>query len=324
MEKASGKADGSPSWSALEKGTQTRPPLPAGAPEESLIQPDRCPDPCPARVCLYVHVYWAGPSSAGRGHTACLSAFPAAIQEVHTDPLGRPPADPGGNHLRRGREDARVLRAAGLLPGGEGVLGCRWGTRGQMCVCAHPDAPFCSLAPSPPWTLAFREVLGSHGPARSPTQELLEEVHLHLVKEYIARLCKRRLVLKTAEQQLQLAGHVQANAQLIQQFCTQNVSTPTPSLPGRGAALLPQALQGLGQPLWASPNLIRPDLSLSGPPGALPGRASLSQRSLCPQGSPATWLHHALPTLAEIIRLQDPSAIKIEVATYATWYPDFR
>lgn len=28
--------------------------------------------------------------------------------------------------------------------------------------------------------------------------------------------------------------------------------------------------------------------------------------------------------LAEIIRLQDPSAIKIEVATYATWYPDFR
>ncbi|XP_040092343.1 tumor necrosis factor alpha-induced protein 2-like isoform X4 [Oryx dammah] len=93
-------------------------------------------------------------------------------------------------------------------------------------------------------------------------EELLEAVHLHLVKEYIARLCKRRLVLKTAEQQQQLAGHVQANAQLIQQFCTQS-------------------------------------------------------------GSPATWLHHALPTLAEIIRLQDPSAIKIEVATYATLYPDF-
>uniref|UniRef100_A0A8B9YLT4 Tumor necrosis factor alpha-induced protein 2 n=1 Tax=Bos mutus grunniens TaxID=30521 RepID=A0A8B9YLT4_BOSMU len=93
-------------------------------------------------------------------------------------------------------------------------------------------------------------------------EELLEAVHLHLVKEYIARLCKRRLVLKTAEQQQQLAGHVQANAQLIQQFCTQS-------------------------------------------------------------GSPATWLHDALPTLAEIIRLQDPSAIKIEVATYATLYPDF-
>lgn len=93
-------------------------------------------------------------------------------------------------------------------------------------------------------------------------EELLEAVHLHLVKEYIARLCKRRLVLKTAEQQQQLAGHVQANAQLIQQFCTQS-------------------------------------------------------------GSRATWLHDALPTLAEIIRLQDPSAIKIEVATYATLYPDF-
>ncbi|DAA33847.1 TPA: tumor necrosis factor, alpha-induced protein 2-like, partial [Bos taurus] len=41
-------------------------------------------------------------------------------------------------------------------------------------------------------------------------EELLEAVHLHLVKEYIARLCKRRLVLQTAEQQQQLAGHVQA------------------------------------------------------------------------------------------------------------------
>uniref|UniRef100_A0A8C0AJH4 Tumor necrosis factor alpha-induced protein 2 n=1 Tax=Bos mutus grunniens TaxID=30521 RepID=A0A8C0AJH4_BOSMU len=62
-------------------------------------------------------------------------------------------------------------------------------------------------------------------------EELLEAVHLHLVKEYIARLCKRRLVLKTAEQQQQLAGHVQANAQLIQQFCTQNVSPRPPSQP---------------------------------------------------------------------------------------------
>lgn len=93
-------------------------------------------------------------------------------------------------------------------------------------------------------------------------EELMELVHLHLVKEYIVRLSKRRLVLKTAEQQQQLAGQVLDNANLIQHFCTQN-------------------------------------------------------------GSPATWLQHALPTLAEIIRLQDPSAIKIEVATYATWYPDF-
>ncbi|XP_036118453.1 tumor necrosis factor alpha-induced protein 2 [Molossus molossus] len=93
-------------------------------------------------------------------------------------------------------------------------------------------------------------------------EELMELVHLHLVKEYIVRLSKRRLVLKTAEQQQQLARQVLANANLIQHFCTQS-------------------------------------------------------------GSPATWLHQALPKLAEIIRLQDPSAIKIEVATYATWYPDF-
>uniref|UniRef100_A0A8C3W1J0 TNF alpha induced protein 2 n=1 Tax=Catagonus wagneri TaxID=51154 RepID=A0A8C3W1J0_9CETA len=93
-------------------------------------------------------------------------------------------------------------------------------------------------------------------------EELMEVIHLHLVKEYILRLSKRRLVLRTPEQQQQLAGHILANAELIQSFCTEN-------------------------------------------------------------GSPATWLHRALPTLAEIIRLQDPSAIKIEVATYATWYPDF-
>ncbi|XP_006839605.1 PREDICTED: tumor necrosis factor alpha-induced protein 2 [Chrysochloris asiatica] len=93
-------------------------------------------------------------------------------------------------------------------------------------------------------------------------EELMEVVHLHLVKEYITRLSKRRLVLKTAEQQQQLAGHILHNAALIQHFCTQN-------------------------------------------------------------GSHATWLDPALPRLAEIIRLQDPSAIKMEVATYATWYPDF-
>nr|XP_017193215.2 tumor necrosis factor alpha-induced protein 2 [Oryctolagus cuniculus] len=93
-------------------------------------------------------------------------------------------------------------------------------------------------------------------------EELMEVIHLHLVKEYIVRLSKRRLVLKTAEQQQQLARHVLANAEVIQRVCTQH-------------------------------------------------------------GSSATWLHPALPTLAEIIRLQDPSAIKIEVAMYATCYPDF-
>ncbi|XP_060037062.1 tumor necrosis factor alpha-induced protein 2 [Erinaceus europaeus] len=93
-------------------------------------------------------------------------------------------------------------------------------------------------------------------------EELMEAVHLHLVKEYITLLGRRRLVLKAVEQQLQLAGQIEANANLIQSFCTQH-------------------------------------------------------------GSPASWLNPAIPTIAEIIRLQDPNAIKISVATYATWYPDF-
>lgn len=93
-------------------------------------------------------------------------------------------------------------------------------------------------------------------------EELMEAVHLHLVKEYIIRLSKRRLVLKTEEQQQQLARHILANADVIQRFCTQN-------------------------------------------------------------GSTATWLNQALPKIAEIIHLQDANAIKIEVATYATLYPDF-
>ncbi|KAG8514425.1 Tumor necrosis factor alpha-induced protein 2, partial [Galemys pyrenaicus] len=93
-------------------------------------------------------------------------------------------------------------------------------------------------------------------------QELVETVHLHLVREYLVRLSKRRLVLKTAEQQQQLARHIEANAEAIWDFCTQH-------------------------------------------------------------GSTASWLQQALPALAEIIRLQDPNAIKISVATYATWYPDF-
>ncbi|CAK6444073.1 unnamed protein product, partial [Pipistrellus nathusii] len=91
---------------------------------------------------------------------------------------------------------------------------------------------------------------------------LMELAHVHLVKEYIVWHSKRRLVLRTAEQQQQLAGQVLANANLIERFCTQH-------------------------------------------------------------DSPATWLQPALSTLAKIICLQDPSAIKIEVVTYATLYPDF-
>lgn len=59
----------------------------------------------------------------------------------------------------------------------------------------------------------------------------MEAVHLHLVKEYIIRLSKPRLVLKTAEQQQQLAKHILANAEAIRDFCTKNVS-PCPLLLG--------------------------------------------------------------------------------------------
>lgn len=54
------------------------------------------------------------------------------------------------------------------------------------------------------------------------------------------------------------------------------------------------------------------------------GISIILQPSLCLQGSTATWLNQALPKIAEIIHLQDANAIKIEVATYATLYPDFR
>ncbi|XP_027704911.1 tumor necrosis factor alpha-induced protein 2 [Vombatus ursinus] len=93
-------------------------------------------------------------------------------------------------------------------------------------------------------------------------EDIMEAIHLYLVKEYIIRLSKRRLVLRTADLQLNLADQISADAKNIQCFCAQN-------------------------------------------------------------GSPAAWLEPALPTLAEIIRLQDTSAIKIEVATFASRFPDF-
>lgn len=135
----------------------------------------------------------------------------------------------------------------------------------------------------------------------------MELVHRHLVKEYIVQLSKRRLILKTSEQQRQLAGQILANADVIQRFCTENVS------PGHlgWAAPTPLGLSKLGQ-VWPEPLWVPEEEAASLQPG------------LCLQGSLATWLHQALPTLAEILRLQDPNAIKMEVATYATLYPDFR
>ncbi|XP_062351454.1 tumor necrosis factor alpha-induced protein 2 [Cinclus cinclus] len=92
---------------------------------------------------------------------------------------------------------------------------------------------------------------------------IVEKIHAHLVKEYIVRLLKRKVSLKTPAQQQTMAQHISKNAADLEAFCTSN-------------------------------------------------------------GSQATWLNSALPKLAEIIRLQDLGAIKIEVATFAKTYPDIR
>ncbi|XP_061854750.1 tumor necrosis factor alpha-induced protein 2 isoform X2 [Colius striatus] len=92
---------------------------------------------------------------------------------------------------------------------------------------------------------------------------IIEKIHARLVKDYIVRLLKRKVSLKTPAQQQNLAQHISKNAADLEAFCTSN-------------------------------------------------------------GSQATWLNSALPKLAEIIRLQDLGAIKIEVATLATKYPDIR
>ncbi|KAF4800941.1 TNF alpha induced protein 2 [Turdus rufiventris] len=92
---------------------------------------------------------------------------------------------------------------------------------------------------------------------------IIQKIHARLVKEYIVRLLKRKVSLKTPAQQQTLAQHISKNAADLEAFCTSN-------------------------------------------------------------GSQATWLNSALPKLAEIIRLQDLGAIKIEVATLAKTYPDIR
>uniref|UniRef100_A0A7M4FBP8 TNF alpha induced protein 2 n=1 Tax=Crocodylus porosus TaxID=8502 RepID=A0A7M4FBP8_CROPO len=92
-------------------------------------------------------------------------------------------------------------------------------------------------------------------------KDVMEKIHVHLVREYIVRLMKKRVTLKTPELQQNLAKCITNDASLLQTFCTKN-------------------------------------------------------------GSAATWLDSALPKLAEIIRLQDSSATKIEVAMLAKTYPD--
>ncbi|XP_048343082.1 tumor necrosis factor alpha-induced protein 2 [Sphaerodactylus townsendi] len=90
---------------------------------------------------------------------------------------------------------------------------------------------------------------------------IVGKIHLHLVQEYITRLVKKKVSLKTAEQQNNLSKIIHKNASLLHTFCTEN-------------------------------------------------------------GSNATWLNPVLPSLAEIIKLQDTNAIMIEVGGLASSYPD--
>ncbi|XP_029453864.1 tumor necrosis factor alpha-induced protein 2 [Rhinatrema bivittatum] len=92
-------------------------------------------------------------------------------------------------------------------------------------------------------------------------QNLVERIHLHLVKEYIIRLMKKKVSQKNPDQQQSMANQILKNALLIEDCCSSH-------------------------------------------------------------GSKATWLNPVIPSLAEIIKLQDTSAIQIEVASLARKYPD--
>nr|XP_008113945.1 PREDICTED: tumor necrosis factor alpha-induced protein 2 isoform X2 [Anolis carolinensis] len=92
-------------------------------------------------------------------------------------------------------------------------------------------------------------------------QAVMEKIHLHLVREHITRLLKKKVSLRSPEQQITLSDLVQKNAFTLQTFCILNESN-------------------------------------------------------------ATWLNAALPSLAEIIRLQDINAIMVEVGALAHKYPD--
>ncbi|XP_060118665.1 tumor necrosis factor alpha-induced protein 2 [Heteronotia binoei] len=92
-------------------------------------------------------------------------------------------------------------------------------------------------------------------------QAIMEKIHLHLIREHIARLVKKKVSLKTPEQQNNLSRVIQNNASSLRSFCVEN-------------------------------------------------------------GSSATWLDPVLPSLAEIIKLQDTNAIRVEVGGLASRYPD--
>ncbi|XP_066485402.1 tumor necrosis factor alpha-induced protein 2 [Tiliqua scincoides] len=92
-------------------------------------------------------------------------------------------------------------------------------------------------------------------------QAIMEKIHLHLIQEYIARLMRKKVSLKSPDLQNNLAELIRKNASSLRTFCTAN-------------------------------------------------------------GSNAVWLDSVLPSLAEIIRLQDINAIMLEAGGLASKYPD--
>lgn len=60
--------------------------------------------------------------------------------------------------------------------------------------------------------------------ASSPSQQVIvEKIHVRLVRDYIVRLLKRKVSLKSAAQQQNLAQSISKNAAELEDFCTKNV-----------------------------------------------------------------------------------------------------
>lgn len=62
------------------------------------------------------------------------------------------------------------------------------------------------------------------GDASSPSQQAtIEKIHVRLVRDYIVRLLKKKVGLKSAAQQQNLAQSISKNAAELEAFCTKNV-----------------------------------------------------------------------------------------------------
>ncbi|XP_040092340.1 tumor necrosis factor alpha-induced protein 2-like isoform X3 [Oryx dammah] len=162
------------------------------------------------------------------------------------------------------------------------VRGC-WaaggGTRRQACVCAHPDALFRSgIRPSLdpglqggggfPWPcpLAHPGAPGGGPPAPG------EGVHRPPLQAAPGPQDSGAAAAAGGARPGQRPAHPAV-------LHPERKPRPPPHPPmAVGCPPAPSASL-VGQPLWASPNLMRSDPSLSGPPGALPGRAGLFQQA---------------------------------------------